>query len=431
MDEYIDRDGGISMRGGDRYGLGVAGAAALSLVIVGVGLLVYIAIALWAYMFWIALTILLVGVGGAILELYMRWERHKVDLVARRNRAVLIHESERGFGYVKEGQVIGYSHSFPPTNLLPPPTFRPDELVPEPPAAPGTFSELVQGGYIAPGLDYVLGFGEGNEPIRMPLLTSLGIGGFPGAGKTVTTLLLMLETIIKYSGRVRFLVVDPHKYVAGDQSLSSKVGELAPFFLTLQDVRTTVPPDDQEYHALLSWADNYGLSSVVEGGEEMKGWLAILELEMDRRVHGKEGDMWVVVFDEFASVMDGPESKRVAAVLKKMNREARKLLMFALLSSVDWKANNSGGTDVRNAISSFVLHGMPQAVAELIAPGEASKEAPTLEPGEMVLYNRGRSVRGHVPFANEEDARKVVEQFYPRGLVQISEVVTSGTEVAE
>lgn len=399
-----------------RWGIYVFGWGALFLS----GLLALIAIALWNYLMWIALTILLVGVVVAGLEVYMRWEKHQVEMLHLRNKAVLLHESEHGFGYLHNGQVQGYTHSVGLQQpYSPPPPFG--LLEPEP-DMPKTFGEMVGSGHVAPGLDYVLAYNEGGEPIKMPALTSIGIGGGQGMGKTVTTLSLMMQSVIKYNGRVRFLVLDPHKYVAGDESLSAKVSALLPFFLTLQDVRSTIPPDDTEYLATVGIADKAGISSVVAGEDELEYWLGILELEMKRRLHGKEGDLWVIVADEFAALMDTDLAKRLARLLEKINQQARKVGMFALLSSVEWKATRTGGSELRHSIVSFIAHNMPKQISELVLPGDVASQTPTLDVGEVVVWNRGQSHRGRVPYASAEDAEKVVLLYYPRSRVQITEV---------
>lgn len=274
------------------------------------------------------------------------------------------------------------------------------------------FSEMI-GTVLKSGGPFVLSYDQEGLPITMSRLTSLGIGGYPGSGKTVTTLVIMLEAIIKYNGKIKFLVVDPHMEVEGDESLVSKIEALSPFFLTLGDVRSTVAPDDHDYLALLN---RIALFNPLSGGEELRLWMQVIDMELQRRLVGKTGDTWVIVMDEYAALMtrDQAVARSVASVIEQINNQARKMNMFSLLISQNWKVSRTGSSELRDSIATFVLHQMPQSVAKLITTDDVAPKVAKLKRGEMILTFNGEEKRGMVPYADESDAETVLALYRPQ-----------------
>lgn len=392
-------------------------------VSVVLALVVYVMVILWPWHVLIALSLLFIGLSAGGMRLFMAWEHHRVDIEAKRNRAHLIYESEQGFGYMHQGRIEGYSHvsQVPPQVGMGQP--MPEMLLPMPVEEkaefPKTFREMLHQGFVAPGAPMSLAFNEEEgDPIKLPGVSTLGIGGFPGMGKTVTTSLLMMLSIAKHNGQIRFLVFDPHMYSDTDESLVESVEVLSPFFLTWEDVRATVPEDDAEYLNALEGVR--GLQNPSSGEDaDIERWMKIVQLEMKRRLRGKKGDVWVIVMDEFAEVMSGASAKAVATVLEKINQQARKVEMFAFLISQEWKVSRTGGSELRNSIASFVLHSMPESVAGLIVPSDVASKAMRLDVGEIILYNRGRDQQGRVPFVDEGDMETLVGLYQPWRLHQL------------
>jgi hypothetical protein len=391
------------------------------LVVGGLAVVLGLGIFLWPYLPILAPLVALAAIVIGGVRLYMWWENHRIELEAKRNKARIPYSSEQGFVYIDgDGEVKGYSHlgfSATRTELLPPGQMGENVLTgsePERPEYPQTFSQMADEGYIGPGRDFVLAFNEETgEPIKMPSLTSIGVGGGPGGGKTVTTLVLMLETIAKYNGKVKFFVVDPHMFVAGDEALMKKVQELTPYFLTIEDVRATVPPDDHDYNLLLRQVGD--LTNPVVGGKELEAWMRIFNMEMSRRELGKTGDLWVIVMDEFAEIMsDENVAGSVARNLEWINQRARKMHMFSILVSQEWKATRTGGSELRHSVVSFIIHNMPQQIAELLTDEEHARQAPRLDVGEAVIHTRAVDVVGQVPYANSSDAQYILSLYEPR-----------------
>ena len=386
-----------------------------------------ITLTFWDERLWVVLGASVLGIALGGLKLYMVLEHHWADIEAKRNRAKLIHATDHHQLYVHNGvvasagKVEGYGYhqatNAPPKQAsnnnteqkipMPGNSASSKAMVPVQAVYPKSFSDLVQQGYVAPGADFVLGFDESTgEPIRMPELTSLGIGGGQGSGKTVTTLSLMMQAVARTSGRVRFIVSDPHMYVANDQPLMAKAQPLVPFFLTLDEVRETVQDDDDRYHDLLDKMEVNMVTNPTEGGDELKMWMSVVKMEMDRRLKGKVGGTWVIVIDEFGVVAD-----LVAPVLEQINSQARKVDMFALLVSQEWKATRIGGSELRHSIVSFAVHNMPESIASLIVPPNIARQAPTMHVGQAILHSRGVTRVGRVPFATVDDATLIAHRY--------------------
>lgn len=388
-----------------QQGRGFSLTLALVLALPGAILTLVAIYELWPWMPVVSIALLLAGVMWVGQRWYISSQHHRLDLQAKRNRVGIVHESEQGFGYITESGYSGYSH----VQALPDPVV--ESVAPQAETYPQTFSDMMRAGFVAPGADFIPGFDEQGQPVRLREMTSLGISGVPGSGKTVTTTLLMLEAIAKYNGAVRFLVVDPHMHVAGDESLAAKVQVLSPYFLTLEDVRMSVPADDRDYLALLERSDT--LSNPLEGGEGLVWWMQVVQLEMDRRLHGKQGDVWVIVMDEFAAVMGSEASSSVASMLERLNQQARKVGMFALLVSQEWKATRTGGSELRHSIVSFIVHNTPEQIASLIVPSDVASLAPTMGRGQAVFHSLSTRATIRVPLTTELDARLFMMLYPP------------------
>lgn len=406
-------------QGGLFQGAGSAGAEIIlslgAAIVFGPFILFFLGLAAWKL--WptgdeiIGYTLLfglfLTGVVWVAIYLRGHWAKSSAKI----NRAKIIHETEQGASFLHDGEIIQHTHTgLLPTNVMDGEFEEEGEREAD---YPKTFPEMVRDGYISPGADYVVAFDPvTGEAITWDRPTSLGIGGAQGTGKTVTTLSLMLQSVTRTNGQVRFLVADPHMQTNGEESLASKVEGLRPFFLTIDQIRETVPIDDQEYHALL---DSFtGLENPTIGGEALEKWMVVVKTEMDRRLHGKDGDLWIIVIDEFSSVMRSSAARGVADMIETINQEARKMSMFAFLISQEWKGTRTGGTELRHSIASFVVHNMPPAIAELIVPFDVARKANTLTKGEVVFWTMGPSKRGMVPYTHSQDVLSMMLLYSPR-----------------
>ena len=356
-------------------------------------------LALWPWHILLAVCLILIGLLLGGVRGYMAWEHHRVDIEAKKRKALVIHETDKGALYVEGDRISGYSHVLPQAKVQ-------EKVVgatvplPERPPAPGTFSELVRGGYVAPGSDFVLGFDERADPIRMPTLTSLGIGGGQGFGKTSTAFLVMLEAIVKYGGEVEFLEIDPHLDVAGEESLYAKTKSLEPFFMS--------------YFTLPNPVGLFGEEDKVEA------WVEVWNTQFQWRMRGGEGPMWVMVIDEGAAVFSSRVSKKVSKLLENINRQARKVKMFAIVISQEWKASRTGGSEMRDSIVTYMLHNTPERISSLLVPSDVARQTPRLRIGEAILYCRGTEQRGMVPMVSMEDAERLVRAYRPIQVVDVT-----------
>lgn len=393
-------------QGGLFAGAGLAGVELIIALILSpfvvffLGYAVYLGWPDWDKIIAVGLLAVLIGVGLLWLLLALGFRAAGVFGAFNRGRA--IHTSDMGATFVHGGLVHTHSHN---TDTLPPinedePEDEYDDYGPVNLLAatgrkpPKTYGDMVRTGlYGHPDAGLVLAFEDNGTPIGLPNLTSIGIGGVQGSGKTVTAFVLMLQIIAKYNGKVKFLVVDPQLYAqSNNNSLSSKVQELSPFFLR-------VP----------------GMNNPTVGTGELKAWMEFIAKEQKRRLDGGDWqDVWVLVVDEFAHIMTDPERAEAALpVLRSINSLARQLDIFAILISYEWLARIMDGTELRHAIATFAIHNMTESVASLLVPSDAARQAPKLRPGQVLFYSLGRTRIGRVPLATDTDARAAVVRYGP------------------
>lgn len=283
--------------------------------------------------------------------------------------------------------------------ILPPLDSREETelLLPPPPAPP---PPIIAGIHFKPGMDFVLGFDKGGKAVTMPEMTSLGIGGVQGVGKTVSTSSIATQFVVKYGGEARLLVIDPHMLTNSDNSLAKRMEPLTPFLLSS------------------------GLSDMpnpVSGGQELLNWLNWLEGQVKGRLKGTPwSEKWLIVVDEFVGLLEdeGEEVvEKVNKLLEYINSHARKADVFAVVTSPQWKSTKLGGTDLRGSIASFLLHQMPAAIARQMVPVEVANLAPSLRVGEAILYSKGNSALGTVPWIKPADMKRAVQPYIPEPTV--------------
>lgn len=276
-----------------------------------------------------------------------------------------------------------------------------------------TFSDLIKSRTIGPGLPMVTGYDSTGQAITTTKPRTMGIGGVTGSGKTVTTLNTILSQIVFSDGNIRFLVVDPHMFADTGEELVTLMDSLWQFFLTTEEVRTTVSPNNHAYLAQLDHMDRLAVSNPLEGKEPLLEWVKVLRYELDERIHGKKGAQWVVVIDEFSSVMqDKAVAKELATILEKLAEEARKVGITLILIGQVWKATRTGGTELRDTLPEFKAHRMPENWAKLVVPSDIAKKVARLATGEAIVYVDGVDTKVTVPYTTEEDAVYVANRYH-------------------
>lgn len=270
----------------------------------------------------------------------------------------------------------------------------------------GELQALEAMGFLQPGADYVMAVTDSGKPVTKKKLSSLGIGGRQGVGKTVSMLSLITQSIPKYNGNIKFLVVDPHMHIdpeeeEADNSLAVKLAALGPFLLKVPGA-----------------GKDSVLSNPVSGGKKLQQWLQWLEREYKERLGtedkpGKKSDCYIaIVIDEFGSLLNDPTiGPALVNLLIQINEQARKVKMFALVASPTWKASRMNGTDLRNSIASFVIHNMPTAIASQIIDADTAKSAPRLKTGQGIIYSEGEAQTGWIPYAKPVDLAYYVDKY--------------------
>lgn len=259
----------------------------------------------------------------------------------------------------------------------------------------GTWAALQQDGFLRPDADFVLAIDDEGQPIRMPKITSLGIGGVPGSGKTVSMVSLVMQAIAKYNGKVKILIIDPHMNSESEDALSLRLlPEIEPYLLKYEEIGP----------------------NPVYGGDPLLRWITWLETMVRNKIAGKNdfGDEKVlVVADEFAGlVSDSIAGRPLINLLELINTQARKLSVFALVASPQWKGTRVD-TEFRHSIASFVLHRMQPSIAQMLIPAEEVRDIMRLDVGEVIAHTFTGSGRGYVPMTEKEQLAAICQQYRP------------------
>lgn len=243
--------------------------------------------------------------------------------------------------------------------------------------------------------DFTIGKTEDGRVITLDAITSLGVGGVPGSGKTVSMVGLAAQAVVKYQGDIRFLVVDPHMHSGSSDALSARMAPLAPFYLNVEN-----------------------LPNPVSGGADLLKWIKWMTSQAKDRISGivpREQQLkLVLVADEFTALMDDPEiAEALTALLLLINEQARKVGMFALVASPSWKSSRVQGTDIRNTIATFLVHNMPPAIARMLIPVSEAERSNTLAKGQAIFSSFGQVEIVRVPFMTSAAIIKCVEPYLP------------------
>lgn len=253
--------------------------------------------------------------------------------------------------------------------------------------------EILEASVDEPEQDFIIGETEDGRAIKLPKITSLGVGGVPGSGKTVAVVGLCTQAVPKYKGNVRLLVIDPHMRSGSEDALSARMAPLAPFYLNVEN-----------------------LPNPVSGGADLLKWIAWFTKQAKDRIGGRADQALklVVVADEFTALMDDEEiCGPLTDLLVMINEQARKVGMFALVASPAWKSSRVQGTDIRNTIASFLVHNMPPNIARQLVPNAAAELANTLDVGQAIFSSFGKIELVRVPYMTHKEVTRIVQPYLP------------------
>lgn len=363
-------------------------------VIVGaIGVVVvFVVLVLWQYAQAIAAVVGFVGFMGGLLYMTMILYDHWM-LMKIRHQHLLVPQQQT---VVKE---------------------EPKILTPTPPASSSSSSIITAELLPAAAEKFLVGYdAKTGEPVETPDLRTTGIIGMQGAGKTVTTLYWIVEAIKRTNGNIRFVIIDPHMNGATDQSLVKRVPFLKPFFLTLEDVRSSASPHYQSlvqrYAAIHNPTD--GISDI----ESAIGWSKIFKAEYQARRDGADHSMtWVFIVDEYSEICseaDHEAVEKITETFKRIGQSARKFDMHSLIIAQDWRANTVGDTGVRGTIPQWYVHRSQEAWAKAVLPSDSVKLVGKLDTGHALAYTAtGQVVEVEVPMMTEQEAAKIAKAYAP------------------
>lgn len=275
--------------------------------------------------------------------------------------------------------------------LILPPVYTDQEefYEPAPAAAPAPVeTSRVQ---FKPGMNFAIGVTDTGEEISMEKLTSVWVSGIAGMGKTEDMVSLAMQSVIKYEGEVRFVVIDPHMG-GGEEVLSAKLEPLAPFFLSESD-----------------------FPNPVSGGRPVLVWINWLRELVEKRKHGLNASMRIVVLvDEFTDLLDDPEiSAPLNKLLIDINEQSRKANIFAIVASQQLKSTRIKGTDLRNTVTTFLLHNMPPALARQVVPEEYAANSNRLKVGQAIFSSAGEQAIVRITRRTADEITSRVKPYLP------------------
>lgn len=242
---------------------------------------------------------------------------------------------------------------------------------------------------------FMIGTTEDGRTITLDEISSLGVGGVPGSGKTVAMVGLCTQAVVKYRGNIRFLVVDPHMRSGSKETLSARMAPLAPFYLNVEN-----------------------LPNPVYGGGDLLKWIKWLDKQAKDRIGGNvpwnQQTRLVLVADEFTALLDSDDiCDPLTNLLLLINEQARKVGLFALVASPQWKSSRVQGTEVRNTIASFLVHNMTPNIARQLLPYEEAEKANRLQKGQAIFSSFGQVEVVRVPFMSTSDIERCVQPYLP------------------
>lgn len=252
-------------------------------------------------------------------------------------------------------------------------------------AAVPSFARLLESGRVGGGNPLVLGYtDEGALYGKWEDLYSVGIGGKSGSGKSWTAAYLLCQSMLLGS---HVALIDPH--AGNDESLTTRLSPMERTGRYLCE-----PAQDPK--------DIHDTVRLITG-----------EVERRERAGRRRAELtpWVVVLDEFSTLMRGELADRLAGMLEYIAQVGRKYNIFAMALGHIWKGTRSGGTEVRDSLASAYIHRIAPAQARYLT-GLTADDLPNglleLPAGSgYLLSTRGELTKVTIPQMNSDDLVRV------------------------
>ncbi len=244
-----------------------------------------------------------------------------------------------------------------------------------------SFTELLEGGAVAPGKPIIMGFHQRQAQERsLKDLKSLAIAGWQGSGKTMSMAYLVASSILAYG--VRVYIVDPHKHHA-------------------EGLYPLIKPLEKTGHVTV--INPFDTPNLIENLNET----------LDRRLAGKEASEpgILLVIDELARLAKMDCFETLVTFLERCTEETRKANITFIGSSHKWTARHfKGRADIRGCMNSMLIHKTKPSQADLLLEDSQDKRLVKHihRPGDAILATDfGLPTLVAMPYCTPKDMEKV------------------------
>lgn len=230
-------------------------------------------------------------------------------------------------------------------------------------------------------------------------LYSTGIAGLSGSGKSNSTRFIIAQSVLAGS---YLMLCDPHGGSGENDTLAATLAPLSDRFL---------------------------FDPCVKPGDIGEALRHAHKLVIDR-VEGRSSDRTpiVLIVDELMNVMRREELATQAEItLQAISQEGRKVAVFAMAISQQWK-HDQISTSTRDSFASFFVHRSRRNSVQKILAADELREVEALPAGQAFFYNtRGETLPLQVPLTTGADLTALAAQLKRQssGKVAAREVAVS------
>lgn len=203
------------------------------------------------------------------------------------------------------------------------------------------------------------GFNTTGQAHYVPLkqLSSLGVGGLSGSGKTSTLVFLLAQLTTNLNAQL--IVLDPHG--EHDDSLLAKLRPLS------SNIIASATTSRDTLKALDTWQD----------------------LFEQRKTGNTISYPVILVTDEYLAMMrDATVKEKLTSIAESLAQEGRKYNFYGYFASQKWLSGRVG--DLKDTLSSHLIHRMPTSLAHYqtnLSTSELPTDVHSLEQGSFYLLD--------------------------------------------